>query len=291
MKYLIFGSVLFAACTSSTTPPPGPVCGNGVVETGEACDDGNANGTTGDSCSASCTVLGTPQGHVSATWHLDSVDATTGALTQAGCPVGFDTAALHTVAANSSGTAVDACTSANSNCYIDLFNCTDFAGVSSALPAQNYLTWVEITSHDGSSVYATSTAEFVDITTVDMNFDTHILVDGGYFKLTWSLVGESSGNTLTCAQTAAAKSAGWSVEVVSTLSGTSTAFTDKFDCEDHFGYSAPLHSGVYDLVIDALNSSNQALGTQSTDIGSQTIGSMANDIVDLGHVMINVAGM
>jgi cysteine-rich repeat protein len=34
--------------------PPPPVCGNGKLETGEACDDGNL--TNGDGCSSTCTV-------------------------------------------------------------------------------------------------------------------------------------------------------------------------------------------------------------------------------------------
>lgn len=33
-----------------------PVCGNSLVETGEQCDQGAANGTTGSCCSASCTL-------------------------------------------------------------------------------------------------------------------------------------------------------------------------------------------------------------------------------------------
>jgi len=37
-----------------TPPPPPAVCGNGVIETGEACDDGNASG--GDGCSATCQL-------------------------------------------------------------------------------------------------------------------------------------------------------------------------------------------------------------------------------------------
>jgi cysteine-rich repeat protein len=36
----------------STTPPGDPVCGNEVVESGEACDDGNT--ASGDGCSATC---------------------------------------------------------------------------------------------------------------------------------------------------------------------------------------------------------------------------------------------
>jgi len=291
MKSFVIVCAALAACTSTTNPPPGPVCGNGVVETGEACDDGGANGTTGDSCSAACTVVGSSQAHISTTWHLDSVDATTGALTQADCPTGFDTAALHTVRANADGTAVANCTSTVAGtCYVDLFNCTDFAGVTSDLPPGNYLTWVEITDHSGATVYATSTADFVDVTTVDMNFDTHILVDGGYFKLSWILQGETSGNTLTCAQTAAAKSAGGSVETTATISTTTTAFSDKFDCEDHFGYSAPLHSGDYDIVVDALDSSNAAISTSMTPT-THTIGATPNDIVDLGTITIQITGM
>ncbi|HEU0030095.1 MAG TPA: DUF4215 domain-containing protein [Kofleriaceae bacterium] len=45
-------------------PPPGPVCGNGVVETGEECDDGNT--TSGDGCSSTCVCEDTepPSGPV-----------------------------------------------------------------------------------------------------------------------------------------------------------------------------------------------------------------------------------
>src|SRR4051812_16231730 len=32
----------------------GPTCGNGVIDTGEDCDDGDVNGTVGASCSAGC---------------------------------------------------------------------------------------------------------------------------------------------------------------------------------------------------------------------------------------------
>ncbi|MDQ3365678.1 MAG: DUF4215 domain-containing protein [Myxococcota bacterium] len=43
-------------CDDAPNPPPpppsGPVCGNGTVEAGEECDDGNT--TNGDSCSSTC---------------------------------------------------------------------------------------------------------------------------------------------------------------------------------------------------------------------------------------------
>jgi cysteine-rich repeat protein len=39
-----------------TVVPPGPVCGNSIIETGEECDDGNT--ISGDGCSASCQTEG-----------------------------------------------------------------------------------------------------------------------------------------------------------------------------------------------------------------------------------------
>lgn len=38
------------------TPPPGPVCGNGVLEPGESCDDGNTD--DGDGCDSDCRRRG-----------------------------------------------------------------------------------------------------------------------------------------------------------------------------------------------------------------------------------------
>ncbi len=126
-----------------------------------------------------------------------------------------------------------------------------------------------------------------------MNFDTHILTDGGYFELTWTLMGEVSNATLTCAQTAAATSAGGSIETTATLNGSTTALSDKFNCEDHFGYSDPLPAGTYTITVDALNSSDQSItgAAGPTNLTNETIGAMPNDIVKLGNVTINIAGM
>jgi len=47
--------------TSACTNPLPPTCNNGIVETGEQCDDGNTN--NGDGCSSSCVIeLGQPGG-------------------------------------------------------------------------------------------------------------------------------------------------------------------------------------------------------------------------------------
>jgi hypothetical protein len=227
-------------------------------------------------------------GHIQANWTMKSVDAS-GNTTPTGCPVGFDTAAMHTVAASPDGTLLDPCTSVNSNCFIDLFNCSDMTGVSSALPAQNYLTWLEITTHDGSGVWATSTQGFLDITNVDLSFHTDILVNGGYFRLSWSLMGANSGAPLSCAQTAASSAANGFVQTTATISGTGIMLSDKFTCEDHFGYSAPLPAANYQVLVDARDASNTPIVTQPVQINN-TIGAIPNDIVDLGHVVLPIAG-
>jgi cysteine-rich repeat protein len=36
---------------------PASLCGNGVIDAGEQCDDGSANGTAGDACSSTCQCV------------------------------------------------------------------------------------------------------------------------------------------------------------------------------------------------------------------------------------------
>jgi cysteine-rich repeat protein len=52
--YTCFGSPSKCSKQTTTTTAVAAVCGNGVVETGESCDDGNKNG--GDGCSAGCLI-------------------------------------------------------------------------------------------------------------------------------------------------------------------------------------------------------------------------------------------
>jgi len=45
---------------SGEIPPVGPICGNGILEAGEECDDGNT--VSGDGCSSTCTTEAAPPG-------------------------------------------------------------------------------------------------------------------------------------------------------------------------------------------------------------------------------------
>jgi cysteine-rich repeat protein len=51
---LVNGDGCSSTCTIETPPPPPPVCGNGILEPGEQCDDGNL--INGDGCSCTCTI-------------------------------------------------------------------------------------------------------------------------------------------------------------------------------------------------------------------------------------------
>lgn len=79
--------------SSSTTGPVGPICGNGVVEDGEACDDGNAAPL--DACSNECTKVpcdqqeGNPGELLSYIWIANSGQGTVSKIeTKTGIEVG-----------------------------------------------------------------------------------------------------------------------------------------------------------------------------------------------------------
>jgi cysteine-rich repeat protein len=58
---IVSGDGCSPTCTLEPANPKG--CGNGVIDPGEQCDDGAKNGTSGDNCAATCTLLN-PNGSV-----------------------------------------------------------------------------------------------------------------------------------------------------------------------------------------------------------------------------------
>jgi cysteine-rich repeat protein len=61
-----------AGANANTDNDCAPVCGNGVVEGHEECDDGNKNGTPGDPCTAQCTNV--PKPKVPTGFRIDSMN-------------------------------------------------------------------------------------------------------------------------------------------------------------------------------------------------------------------------
>ena len=280
MRIFVCSGLLLGALGACSTTVTTEVCGNGVLEGSEQCDDGAGNGVDGV-CSSACTLVSTPTGHITASWTLKNIATNTNTA----CPTGFDTGALYVQAADNNGNPIGTCTTVSNTCFIDLFNCSAMAGTSDPLPASPYIAWIQIENHDGSQVYAKSTEAFVDITNVDKSMHADILNDGGYFYLTWSLYGANSNATLTCAQ--AGVTGG--VETIATLNGTSTAYNDQFNCTDHFDYTAGVPAGTYTVSVDAFNSANQALGSP-VNLTNKSVATQ-NQITDLGHIMLPIDGL
>lgn len=253
-------------CSSSGTDAP--VCGDGVLDTGETCDDGN--NINGDGCSAGCALETGGEAHISATWKIQTVAGAT-----VGCPSGFDTAALVSQPVNASGAPVG-------QPITDLFDCAAGQGSSAALQPGSYQSWVEITSHDGSQVYAQSLSAFVDITTVDKTINVAILDNGGYFQLQWNLVRTAGGAPVACSEVDG-------IGALSTdVSSSTNSADDKFTCEDGVGITGGLTAGTYTVSVDAFadGAGGGALGP-ATVLTNKVIQNH-NRVTDLGTVTVQV---
>lgn len=164
--------------------------------------------------------------------------------------------------------------------YIDLFDCSDYRHTSAFLPPDVYQVWLEVMNDRGDQTYAQSTSKIVDVIDNDALFSAQILNDGGYFLLDWQLRGQSSNQSVSCTGVD-------SIEIISTLSGSTDAKTDKFTCADGSGLTAGLLSGSYTLSVSATNTSDRALGTapaQTKAIRDR------NQVTDLGLITIPIEG-
>lgn len=209
--------------------------------------------------------------HVGATWQIKSV-VNNAVL---GCPTGFDTAALVNQPIDSAGNNVG-------SPIIDLFDCVAGAGTSASLPATTYLTWVQITDRSGANVYAKSVPATLDVTDVDLTYNTDILDDGGYFAFAWALT--QGGAPTTCAQAGLSNPSTSGVELIATVAGGAAAAADQFNCDDGQGVTAGYAAGNYTVSIDAFMGST-AIGTAPT-INSSIAD--RNAVTNLGTVTIPI---
>ncbi len=288
MNKLVMGSLLtvfattFAGCIFVSDDTGNIVCGDGVREGSEVCDDGN--NTAGDGCSASCTSEGALV-TTTANWSFATIAFNAGGTdtvaTPSGCPGGqFDTAAVISQAIDANGVPIGNCDahSASGTCFIDLYNCTDMTGTEQ-VPAGDYIQWVSITNADGTQVYADTISTPIDLT-ANNTITVTILDDGGYFRADWALADTNTNAPLDCA---AAGADGISID--STVAGSSAAVADTFSCDDLGGITGGIPDGNYTLSMQALNANMAALGPATTMNG--TIG-VQNQITDLGTVTIKV---
>ncbi len=208
---------------------------------------------------------------ITANWSFKEVS--TGAVL--GCPAGFDTTAVYAYP-------VDGANQRVGQPIIDLYPCSAFTGTNE-YPADAYEVYLEITTASNSGLYAQSTAAIVDIVDRDATFTTTIIDDGGFFVFDWQLRGAVTGQQLSCADALAD-----SVDITSTLNGTTQAFSDVYPCSQGSAYTAALPEGDYTLSVAALDSADRSIGTAPTLTNKRI--SAPNKITDLGLIMIPITG-
>jgi hypothetical protein len=251
MKKLVLGSLLLAALVSQTT---------GCIITS---DDGDDD-------------IGDEFARMDVEWSFVDVDASGRPIRDNGCPAGYGSVTLH-------NQQFDPVTDQDIGPEIlDVFDCVDEANFTDELDPGVYESFLSVTNGIGGPLYASSISAIVDVTATDKTFTSQIVDNGGYFRVDWDLRRQGSNALLACRDVANIDG----VEITATLSGTSTAVVDTFDCEDGFGYSAAVREGNYVVKVDALNTSDQAIGPGAL-LNNKTVG-IRNDIEDLGIVQLQI---
>lgn len=164
---------------------------------------------------------------------------------------------------------------------IDLYDCDTGANFTDTLPPAVYQSWLESTTDSGQGVYAQSTSAIVDVRTQDQTLSVAIFNDAGYFQFGWQLVDAATAAPISCAQAGAD-----GVEIISTISGTTDAVTDQFDCEQGAAITAALLEGTYNVSIDAFQDGAGALGAPF-NLDNRVI-QAPNKVTDLGDIQLPI---
>jgi hypothetical protein len=224
------------------------------------------------SLATACTTLG----NVTATWTLQDWDDAGKAPKSAVCPAGGDTAIVYALPATETNTAL---------ADKDLFNCTDGRGTTAGHIADSYKVWVEITSHDGATLYAQSNSQTVSIsdgTNAPLTFPFQ--VNRGYVAAAWTLKGGSTGNTLNCTQAGAG-----GVEF-DNMVGTAIPISDQFNCTDGTGTTYPLPIANYTTTLQAVNSASPPVGIGPGTVAGASNVQFGNQLINKGSFVLSIDG-
>lgn len=160
--------------------------------------------------------------------------------------------------------------------YIDLYDCSAGAGITSSLPAADYDVWVNV--YNGENVSNAdliaqsgfSRVSIIDGETVPVDFE---FPAGAAFGLTWSIT-DDLGPGAECADVGAD-----GVSVLATLVGTDTATDDIFNCVDQSAVTPQMLLGDYVVsvsLLDGEQSLNQISTAESVSLD------YGNQVYDLG---------
>lgn len=279
-------ALTISGCEHGQTPPPG--CGNGRIDFGEPCDDGNdiaddgcdqcvsttcgngrfddfeqcddGNTMSGDGCSADCLFEETFGGLLTSFWSFGDLDGTI-----TGCPAGFPRIDI------------EAFSPLNGQ-FLQSFDCS--AGASSMqLPRDLFKVTAQSVSMDASQLFATSVSAQVDLRFGDGSFQTTFFNDAGFFKLGWVLKGAVTNNVLNCGQAGV---------VVIESDVTPNGAQEVFDCNAGEAFTVPLAAGDYSITLTAKNQNAVVVGTGPVTAGTITV---PNGITQAGMITIPIPGM
>jgi hypothetical protein len=145
-----------------------------------------------------------------------------------------------------------------------------------------YETFIRVTSDSGLNLYAESLPEIVDVRVNDVTTDPRIVDNGGYFAVAWDLREQGTNAPLECRDVTGIDG----IEIASTLSGTTQAVTDIFDCEVGSSFSAPVMEGQYVISVDVLDTAEMPIG-QGVVLNNKVMRDR-NQVTDLGVLTLQV---
>jgi cysteine-rich repeat protein len=272
MKYLIL-AVLGSGCII-TSDDSATYCGDGILDPGESCDDGN--NVDGDGCSARCELEVTPH-HTTATWTF----VTSAGAPSTACSSTFDTAFVVSQKVDASGNPIGTCgpgAAASESCYVDPFPCTAGSGTTQPIPntalfpmatGGRFLTYVAI--GNGTQVFAETLGDIEDLTSQDQTYPSDatqehgtIYSDGGRFQIAWSLV-DGNHAPITCSAAMVG-----SIGVTATLGGSASPIQlPPFRCDQQIAITTGLLAGGWALSVISLDALGTATIGQPTTLTGQ----------------------
>ncbi len=227
---------LLGSCVISNDDESDPRCGDGFVDPGEACDDGNS--IAGDGCSA--CVVDIAERMIDVTWQFRALAT----ASNTSCPVGAENAEVSTTQVDVAGAAIGAERT-------DPFPCSIGAGgIPFEVDERGGLVETSVRFSGPSGSYGASLPEIVDVTLVDREVPFVVFTDAGYVALEWSLSGVS------CADDEIDD-----LEVTTT--STQKTYVDHFACEDAHGLTGGVLAGSYSVTVRAVS--------QDTEVAAATV--------------------
>lgn len=240
---------------------------------------------------AACTSTSNAIGHIDASWKIETVGSN-GSATSAMCPSGEGSAALYMQPLDENNNPVGKPT-------VSTFDCTAGSGVSPAFELGSYNAWVELEDKAGGTATVQSPTSLelngapLVMGTSDLALSEYLLLDGGYFRYEWNLVGATSGSAVSCSTTDAATF----LLTATDVTAPSEVFTATTPCNIdpnavHFALSNALPTGVYTVTIVINDSTGSASGPVTT-LQNQMIqaASALQPVTDMGTVNVEINGM